>query len=149
MEEYGGEGMKSRVRKYTQKDMYMLCDEVQDVIDDVINANGAIYIIALARMGWGKKRLRDFILKHNEVNSEYARYSREGAFDYYMKKELEASGITYEEVLPKSKIGFKERLREDRKKKNTVSVAEAARMQKQLMNMKEYLENDQRADDKA
>ena len=141
--------MKSRVRKYTQKDMFMLCDEVQDVIDDVINANGAIYIIALARMGWGKKRLRDFILKYNEVNSEYAQYSREGAFDYYMKKELEASGITYEEVLPKSKIGFKERLREDRRKKKPVSVVEAARMQKQFMNMKEYLENDQRADDKA
>ena len=88
--------MKSRVRKYTQKDMYMLCDEVQDVIDDVINANGAIYIVTLARMGWGKKRLR-----------------------------------------------------EDRRKKKPVSVVEAARMQKQLMNMKGYLENDERADDKA
>ena len=140
--------MKSRVRKYTQKDMYMLCDEVQDVIDDVINANGAIYIIALARMGWGKKRLRDFILKYNEVNSEYAQYSREGAFDHYMKKELEASGITYEEVLPKSKISFKERLREDRrKKKSSVSVVEAARMQNQLKQMHDYVQSVQKGED--
>ena len=46
--------MRSRVKRYTQKEMYMLCDEVQEVIDDVINANSALFIVTLARMGWGK-----------------------------------------------------------------------------------------------
>jgi len=139
--------MRSRVKRYTQKEMYMLCDEVQEVIDDVINANSALFIVTLARMGWGKKRLRDFIGNYNSVNSEYAQYSREGVFDHYLTRELERAGVTYEEVLPKSKISFKERLREDRKKKNNLSVAEAMKTQNALKTVQGLLEKGQ-ADDR-
>ena len=135
-----------RSRMINRKDREKLCSEVWEHVENCINTNGAIFIIALARhAGWRRKRLEEFINIFNETMDEYRGYELDGVFDEMLKYELESIGLEKEQVVPKSKIFSLElkAQREDKKKHDgsNVKLEEAERLHRELAGFKRVLEN--------
>ncbi|MGN0621366.1 MAG: hypothetical protein ACI4I9_05825 [Porcipelethomonas sp.] len=109
--------MRARAKTYTRKEMEWLCEEVMEDVENCVNSNGIVTIIALIRhTGWGKKRITDFIKTLNATMDEYHRHNIDGVFDYMAEQELSSAGIELDQLLPKT-IPFKQQLKKSRNEK--------------------------------
>lgn len=127
--------MKSHI-PMNRKMQEELCNSVWEDISNCINSNGALMIIALARLtGWKKKRMEKFIELNNAVQKEFRQYELDGAFDIMVERELEEIGLDKDQLLPKP-IDFMQERRTQRREKEKhdvpVSSAKAEELQRQL-----------------
>lgn len=103
--------MKSRVKAYSKKDIEWMCDEVMEDVEKCVQANGAVFIIALIRhTGWGQKRMNDFLKTFNATMQEYHQHTTDDVFDYMAAQELASAGIEMQQLKPPH-IPFKQQLR--------------------------------------
>ena len=134
--------MKSRIKRYTKKEMEWLCEEVMEQIENCIDGNGMVFIIALSRyLGWKEKRLNKFIAYLNEIMDEFHQHTVDGVFDIKIREEIEETGLRYDDVIPK-RIPFMQQLRKSRlERQPDVSIAEAKQLHQGLSAYRSYVED--------
>lgn len=134
--------MKSRVKRYTKKEVEWLCEEAMEQIETCIDSNGMVFIIALSRyLGWKEKRLNKFITYLNEVMDEFHQHTVDGVIDIKLREELEDAGLDYDTVMPK-RIPFMQQVRKSRlEHQPDVSMAEAKQLHQNLSVYRNYVED--------
>lgn len=134
--------MKSRVKRYTKKEIEWLCEEAMEQIETCIDSNGMVFIIALSRyLGWKEKRLNRFIEHLNEVMDEFHQHTVDGVIDIKLREELEDAGLDYDTVMPK-RIPFMQQVRKSRlEHQPDVSMAEAKQLHQNLSVYRNYVED--------
>ena len=134
--------MKSRVKRYTKKEMEWLCEEAMEQIETCIDSNGMVFIIALSRyLGWKEKRLNRFIEYLNEVMDEFHQHTVDGVIDIKLREGLEEAGLDYDTVMPK-RIPFMQQLRKSRLEyQPDVSMAEAKKLHSEMTGFHSYMED--------
>ena len=119
--------------------------ELWETVSACINGNGVIMFIALARhTGWGKKRMNAFMETYNEVQEEYHKHERDGAFKYMVDKELGAIGIDMNEMLPKPIDFMQHKRNEDKEKekcKAKITKAKAQELRNKVVGFKSYADS--------
>lgn len=132
--------MKSRVKTYTRKETDQLCEDVWEETERCVNANGLVFVIALARhAGWGRKRIESFIATLNETMAEYHQHSVDGVFDEMAENELATIGLDIKQLMPKPER-FKKSLQKSRnEKKVNVDYATAKQLHDNMVAVTNYL----------
>jgi hypothetical protein len=122
--------------------------EANRIIEQCVDKNFKLVPVALHRMGFGLKRIERLTEIYNEVMAEYKQHDRDGVFDVMLEREYKEFDLNPEHYASPH-VPYKERQRRIHAKNKPVSVVEAEEMRRKMIAVKEYLENDERADDKA
>lgn len=108
-------------------------------LESIIDGN-AVMLVAVKRFfGLGPKRLNAFMNEFDKVKAEYDVHEKDGLFKEKIREELEASGIDVDEMYTVNETFKEAYLKQKRADKPQLSMAEAAKVKRNLDQFKAFM----------
>lgn len=124
----------------SKKDISRVEEAVWKLTQESIIDGNAVMLAAVKRFfGLGPKRLNAFLDEFDRVKAEYDVYDKDGVFKEKIREELEAAGIDVDEMYTVNESFEEVYLKQKRADKPQLSMAEAAKVKRNLDQFKAFM----------
>lgn len=124
----------------SKKDISRVEEAVWKLTQESIIDGNAVMLAAVKRFfGLGPKRLNAFLDEFDRVKAEYDVYDKDGVFKEKIREELEAAGIDVDEMYTVNESFEEVYLKQKRADKPQLSLAEAAKVKRNLDQFKAFM----------